>query len=129
MPEKSSKMDEIPAENQTECSQHQDDASSVPKVSKRAEREAKMKAEDDIIEAFINHLQLSPVIWNKEHKGHKNILLTQKTWENILNSLKKDFSLDELKSLKMDTVAGLKTKYRTLKDAYVRYSLLDPLLP
>jgi hypothetical protein len=93
----------------------------VRKTSKKEEKESRKAAEERCTATFIEEIHAQTIIWKKEEKEHKNVYAVTKCYETILANMTKQFPGSVLASANLDTVTKLRSKFKTIKDAHIRY--------
>jgi hypothetical protein len=69
-------------------------------------------------EAFIDLLQVRRLIWSKAHMDRIDHIKVTKAWYEILASLQNQFAQKVLDESGMGSLAKVKTRYKTLRDAF-----------
>jgi hypothetical protein len=85
---------------------------------KKKEELTQSQRTDRMTEAFINLLQVRRLIWSKAHMDRIDHIKVTKAWYEILASLQNQFAQKVLDESGMGSLAKVKTRCKTLRDAF-----------
>ena len=79
---------------------------------------APAKKKQIFTEALILDIQTHRALWDKTCKDHKDIALCGNAWKDIQANLEASHSKDVLRDVNLDTLKGIKSHWKNLKDTY-----------
>jgi hypothetical protein len=90
----------------------------VKKAQEKRKKEEKTQRTDRMTEAFIDLFQVRRLIWSLADSDHMDHMKVSKAWDEVLASLQDQFAQKVLDESGMGSVSKLKTRYRTLREAF-----------
>jgi hypothetical protein len=81
---------------------------------------AAKKNKGRIVEFLVNEIHVHESLWKKTSSNFKDIFVKANAWKEICSNLKATFRKKDLIACKVDTIRGLKAKWKNTRDSYIR---------